>query len=313
MTRKASHVILTAILLSASMVAGQVAAAPEYSGWSTPVNLGPVVNSPSADFGPAVSKDGLSLYFTSTRPGGFGGFDIWVSQRASVDDSWGLPINLGPTINTGSNESVPAFSRDGHLLFFNSDRPGGSGDSDLWVAWRADPHDDFGWEAPVNLGATVNSVFFDGGAAYFENEDRRTPLLFFNSIRPGGPGGNDVYVSEQAADGSFGAPTLVTELSSPSDDQRLSVRFDGLEVFFFSNRPGGLGSNDLWTSTRETVFDTWSTPVNLGGVVNSASDDRQPYIASDRETLYFSSNRPGGSGNFDLYMTTRTKVAPGQH
>lgn len=136
MTRKASHVILTAILLFASMVAGQVAAAPEYSGWSAPVNLGPVVNSPFSDQGPAVSKNGLSLYFTSTRPGGFGGFDIWVSQRASLDDPWGLPINLGPTINTGFSEAVPALSRDGHLLFFNSNRPGGLGGVDLWVTWR---------------------------------------------------------------------------------------------------------------------------------------------------------------------------------
>lgn len=139
--------------------------------------------------------------------------------------------------------------------------------------------------------------------------------MFFNSTRRGGLGGNDFYVSEHASDGSFGPPTLVVELSSPFDDQRVSVRFDGLEVFFFSNRPGGAGLTDLWTSTRETVFDAWSTPVNLGATVNSASNEIQPHIASDRETLFFASDRPGGVGdtvNSDRYVTTRTKLAPGQ-
>jgi len=75
-----------------------------------------------------------------------------------------------------------------------------------------------------------------------------------------------------------------------------------------SNRPGSIEGNDLWTATRETTLDAWSTPVNLGAAVNSGLDDRQPAVSSDRETLFFASNRPGGSGGFDIYMTTRTKL-----
>jgi hypothetical protein len=139
------------------------------------------------------------------------------------------------------------------------------------------------------------------------------PLLFFGSARPPAPGepaGDfDIYVSEQVAPGSFGVPTRVGSLSDDTfSDQRPSVRFDGLEVFFFSNRAGSVGA-DLWTSTRATIFDDWSAPVNLGTPVNSAFTDFQPYIVSDRRTLYFVSDR---SGNSDLYVTTRTKVAPGQ-
>src|SRR5207249_8036769 len=64
---------------------------PAYGPWGAPANLGPVVNSASNDQHPSISKDGLSLYFVSNRPGGFGGNDIWVTQRASVDDAWGPP------------------------------------------------------------------------------------------------------------------------------------------------------------------------------------------------------------------------------
>src|SRR5215471_11654458 len=75
-------------------------AAPIYSAWSTPVNLGPTINSPFNESGPCLSKDGLSLYFFSFRPGGFGAQDLWVSQRPNVDAPWGTPWNLGPRINT---------------------------------------------------------------------------------------------------------------------------------------------------------------------------------------------------------------------
>ena len=111
--------------------------------WSTPVNLGPVVNSPFDDRFPAISKNGLSLYITSDRPGGVNGTnpdkitEIWVSQRASVHDPWGPPQNLGPVINSiRSNTSAPNFSPDGHLMFFSGPHPGGCGGPDLWVSRR---------------------------------------------------------------------------------------------------------------------------------------------------------------------------------
>ncbi|TMB28141.1 MAG: hypothetical protein E6J65_04205 [Deltaproteobacteria bacterium] len=292
--------------------ASPLASAPRFSDWSAPQNLGPMVNSASVDVGPAISKDGLSLYFTSNRPGGFGNFDIWVTQRDSVDSPWKQPVNLGPAINTGALESIPALSRDGHWLFFNSDRPGGFGMVDVWASYRFDKLDDFGWQPPINLGPGVNSAFLDQGASFFENDDGGSPLLFFGSDRPGGSGLLDIYVSERMADGSFGNAKLIPELNTSRNDQRAVVRFDGLELFFFSDRTG-VGNDDLFVSTRETVDDAWSEPMNLGPTVNSAFRDVQAYIASDRETLFFASNRPPadcplGCGSFDLYVTTRTKI-----
>ena len=98
------------------------------------------------------------------------------------------------------------------------------------------------------------------------------------------------------------------ELNSTANDDRPNIRQDGLEIFFYSNRTGGSGGNDLWTATRDTVDAPWSTPVNLGPTVNTSASDNQPYLSADGRTLFFSSSRPGGSGGIDLYVTTRSKA-----
>ena len=306
------HLVLALVIggmLALVMTQAPSAHAQKYSDWSAPVNLGPAINSASNDQQPAISKDGLSLYFASNRPGGLGGFDMYVSQRASVDDPWGSPVNLGPTINTTSGEGNPAFSRDEHFMFFQSDRPGGFGSRDIWASFRERTHDDFAWQPAVNLGAGVNSAADDNGPSYFENDDVGAPQLYFASDRPGGLGALDIYLSEQTADGSFGPAVLVTELSSPRADSRPSIRHDGLEIFFQSSRVGSIGlSNDLWVATRESTLAPWSTPVNLGAAINTAFAEQNPYLSSDGETLFFASDRTGGFGGPDIYLSTRTKL-----
>ncbi|MDQ6653052.1 MAG: hypothetical protein M3Y84_09940, partial [Acidobacteriota bacterium] len=212
-------------------------------------------------------------------------------------------------LNTPFDEGNPAFSRDGHLLFFQTKRPGGLGGIDIWVSRRNHTHDDFNWEPPVNLGPGVNSSADDNGPTYFENDEDGAPQLYFGSSRPGGLGAADIYLSEQMADGSFGPATLVTELSSPMNENRPSIRRDGLEIFFQSNRTGSIGTaSDLWVATRESTLDVWSTPVNLGPTINTTFIEQNAYLSSDATALFFASDRPGGLGGLDLYMTTRTKV-----
>jgi hypothetical protein len=296
-------------LLALIVAQAPSAHAQQYSAWSTPINLGATINSNASDQGPSISKDGLSLYFTSNRPGGIGGFDMYVSQRTSVDETFGPPLNLGPAVNTTFDEGNQSFSRDGHYLFFQSRRPGGLGGVDLWVAYREHTHDDFDWQTPVNLGATVNSTADDNGPSYFENEEDGAPQLYFGSTRAGGLGGADIYRSEQLPDGSFGPAILVVELSTTANENRPSIKHNGLEIFFQSNRTGSLGTGgDLWVATRESTLDGWSTPVNLGTTVNTALVEQNPNLSSDGKTLFFSSDRAGGFGGLDLYVSTRTKL-----
>jgi hypothetical protein len=218
-------------------------------------------------------------------------------------------VKLGPNVNSPYDDRAPALSRDGHWLFFGSNRPGGQGGSDLWVSWRAHTNDDFGWGLAVNLAGGINTAGNELAPGSFENDDGGIPLLYFVSNRAGGPGGLDIYVSQLGANGMYGLGVLVAELSTPSFDFRPSVRYDGLEMVVGSNRPGSLaGSQDLWVSTRNTVSDPWSAPVNLGSTVNSAFNDNFGYLSSDGRALFFNSDRPvsDGCGGADLYVTTRS-------
>lgn len=279
-------------------------AAPTFSDWSTPVNLGDVVNSPFNDTLPTLSRDGLTLYFSSNRPGGVGDSDIWVSQRADATAPWGPPFNLGPVVNSPSADNGPALSRDEHWLFFHSARPGGFGGYDLMASWRPHVHDDFGWQTPVNLGPSVNSVFNDAGASYLEDGDNGTPQLYFGSDRPG-VGAFDFYVADFGRDGTLGPARLIPELSSTANDQRPVIRFDGREIFFFSARPGSRGQ-DVWTATRAAVGDPWTPPINVASV-NSEFNDAQCALSSDARTLIIASDRPGGVGGVDLWVSTRSR------
>ena len=276
------------------------------SEWSTPVNLGPVVNSTVNDIQPSLSHDGLSLYFASVRAGGVGANDIWVTRRACDGCPWETPVNVAP-LNTSFLEGGPALSRDGHLLFFHSGRPGGPGSNDIYVSRRANPTDDFGWESPTLLGPDVNTATLENRPFYQQSAEDGAGNLYFNR----GPAAgvlNDIYVAAVTRDGEVRGPAvLVAELSDPSaSDMSAAVRDDGREVFFASNRAGTLGPTDIWVSTRRSVHDPWSPPVNLGLPVNSAFGDQTNSLSTDGRTLLFDSDRPGGVGLRDIWISTRT-------
>ncbi len=298
------------VVVVASLVGADT---PKFSDWSTPENLGPIVNSAFLDQGPFISKDSLSLYFASTRPGSYGDNDFWVSQRASVDAPWEPPQNLGAIINTTARESTPTLSLDGHFLYFASSRPGGFGGLDLYVSRRHDKEDDFGWQTPVNLGSGVNSVAADLGPALFMDSETETLTLYFYSTRtrpgcPQGPGVRDIYSSTLDENGEFTPAVLVPELSTCFEDEQPAIRRDGLELYFVSDRLGGFGAGDIWVSTRASTSDPWSPPLNLGPVINTAGVEGRPALSFDGRSLYFFSDGRGGSGGTDLFVSTREKV-----
>ncbi len=291
---------------------------PQFSDWSTPVNLGPPINTTHVESGASISQDGRSLYFHCLDcPGNVGGADIWVSQRARVEDPWGPPHRLGSSVNTTDNETAPTLSLDGRQLFFARDGRTGLGGTDLYVSRRRDKRDDFGWEPAVNLGSGINTTANDAQATLFEDEETETTTLYFSSNRLGGSGFDDIYTSTLQRDGTFGPAVPVPELNTASNDRQPAIRRDGLEMFFGSDRPGTFGAIDLWVATRATTRAPWSTPVNLGPVVNTTLIDGRPALSFDGTTLYFQSTRPGGLGPcdtptgpciFDLWVTTRTRL-----
>ena len=113
--------------------------------FGTPTNLGLPVNSFDHDFSPSIRGDGLEMYLESDRAGGEGTYDIWVSTRATKEDDWGAPTNLGAPINTPDWQNSPCISADGLELYFN--------DWGLWVVRRATVSDP--WGEPEN-GSLIN-------------------------------------------------------------------------------------------------------------------------------------------------------------
>jgi hypothetical protein len=265
--------------------------------FGTPENLGPTLNTSSQDSAPSISADGLSLYFSSNRAGGYGAGDLYVATRESTDDDWGPAVNLGPTVNTAFDDWMPSISADGLSLFFGSTRPGGFGGYDLWVTTRATKADE--WGVPVNLRGINGPT--DEFAVSISSDGLS---LYFASNRAGGRGSLDLWVTTRATlSGPWGPPAnLGSTVNSSEADIWPSISADGLALFFECG-PGNL--DDLWVTRRATVSDAWGLPVNLGPRVNlSAADDACPSISADGRTLYFTSNRPGGYGGYDLWKVS---------
>ena len=272
-----------------------------FSIFSLPQNLGMPVNTADNESGACISPNGLSLYFSSTLSGTLGSHDLWVSQRPTRTAAWGAPQNLGAVLNTDAVENFPALSSNGKTLFYNSGGLGGFGATDIFMATRQNADDDFGWSAPVNLGAIINTDSDEVSPAYFQNQADGTEILYFTSNRTGN---EDFYQSTRNADGTFNAPTNVAALNSGSLERGLHIRRDGLEVFLTSDRDGGLGGRDIWVSNRVTVSAEWNPPVNLAAV-NSPGSDQAPSLSPDGAILYFSSSRDGSP---DIYTAARVSV-----
>jgi len=265
--------------------------------FGTPVNLGPNVNTSDDEGHPSISADGLSLYFHSNRPVGYGDYDLYVATRESTDSDWGLAVNLGWMVNRAYSEGTPCISADGLELYFNSDRLGGYGLFDIWVTTRATLSSP--WGPPVHLGLNVNS----SGNDFHPNISSDGLSLYFTSDRLADQR-SDLWVTTRATlSGPWGpAVNLGSTVNSSSRDSGPNISPDGLSLFFFSDRAGGLGSDDIWVTTRATVSDPWGPPVNLGAPLNTPYGDFCPNISADGSTLYFMSNRPGGDANCDIWQ-----------
>jgi hypothetical protein len=285
---------------------------PSFTDWSTPVNLGPIVNSSANENTARLSPDGLSLYFASNRPqGGFGGFDLWVTRRECRSCPWQAPAPLGPNINTTGDELSPAFSHDGRLLFFSSDRPDGNfGSSDIWVTFRWNPQNDFGWVPPVNLGSSVNTMHAEFGPAFLPARSlfgRHT--FYFTRAELTGDGEQDIFETRLTRSGVVSGP--VTEITAPGAlDGDPSLRGDGKEIVFFSQRDGSIGGSvDVWSATRAHRNSPWSLPVNLGSPVNTQFAEIGVGISLDGTELYvIKGQQLGGSGLRDIWVSTRELI-----
>jgi hypothetical protein len=304
--------LVAAVLAGALLPA--VGSAQQFSAWGAAAPVADI-NVPVFNDGcPIEAPDGLHLFMASNRPGTLGGNDIWVAERASEDSPWSAPQNLGSEINSAANDFCPT-PLPGNWLLFVSERPVNApcstapGSGDMYITRKNPAH---GWEAPQHLGCVAAGNGPNSAGPEFSPslvETAEGTLLFFSSN--GGAGGQDIYVSTLGDDGRFGAPTIVAELSTPSDDRMPNVSKDGLEIVFSSNRTtwgGGqpsVGQQDVYTARRDSVTALWSEPVNVAAV-NTPGNETRASMSRDRARLYF-----GRDG--DVYTSSRDKLTGNPH
>jgi len=210
-------------------------------------------------------------------------------------------VRLSNNVNSIASDAGADTSSDHKELYFHSDRTGGNGGFDIHVSVRASSAD--AWGVATNLGTAINSASDDRGATI--SGDGLT--LIFGSDRAGSMGLNDLYISSRASvlDPWGSATNMGATLNTTGDESGPSISDDGLTLFFHSDRPGGQGSTDIYSSTRASTSDPWGAPSNLGSTVNSADFDNAPSISADGLTLYFHSTRAGGQGQHDTWKSER--------
>lgn len=232
---------------------------------------------------------------------------------------WSAAVNVqsipgtDPALNTSSVDGCPTPSRDGRTLYMASNRPGGEGGLDIWMATR--DSQDAPWGEPINVGPPVNTAADE----FCPSPARDGHLFFFVSTAPGGCGGSDIYVTRRRSDNSgWDEPlNLGCELNSAGSEASpflLEEPAAGPVLYFSSNRAGGysdddpgaiVGDDDIYVSeSHGGVFG----PAELVPFVNSVSNDSRPNLRRDGLELFFDSNREGTLGAADIFSAVRESV-----
>ena len=238
------------------------------------------------DDDPTVTGDLLQLFFNSNRTGNG---QLFVSRRDSVDLPWGEPQPI-PELNTGDNETAPEVSADGLAIYFSSNRPGGKGGQDIYLARRDDR--DAAWDEPelvpeLNSSAADYSPVLDGSGL----------VVYFYSNRDGGD--QDLFVATRLGpDDPWRQPRRIEELTTADQDADPFVTADGLTLYFGRGPPGVLDIQVARRLDRDAAFD----PPEPVGELNSDAHDTDPWLSPEGRYMVLMSER---SGEPEIYETER--------
>jgi outer membrane protein OmpA-like peptidoglycan-associated protein len=214
------------------------------------------------------------------------------------------PENLGDSVNTKYDEYWPSLSADEQTLVITVKLPVKSRDGvtrseqeDFYVSyWKEN-----GWSKVKDIGPPLNTPDNEGAQSLSVDGKR---MYFTACNRPDGIGNCDIYVSFKREDKWSEPVNLGEPINSTSSEKQPSISPDGRTLYFISNRAGGKGGFDIYSS-HLSDDGQWEEPINLGDSINTPYNEQSPFIHPDNQTLYFSSEGWVGMGGYDIFLSHR--------
>ena len=264
-----------------------------------PVNFNPIrlpapLNTFVLQYFPAVTANQRHLLFTARngiRPEN--DENLFVAMRR--EEGWSEPVSISPVINSRLNEGAGSISGDGKTLVFAScDRPGSFGSCDLYISYRTGEN----WSKPVNLGETVNAKGWDSQPCL--SADGRT--LYFSSVRVGGQGREDIYVTHLQADNTWSTPENLGNLvNTPGNDNSPFIHPSGSTLYFSSDGHLGMGGSDIFKVNLNPKGE-WEQPQNLGYPLNTYENESSIFITTDNKIGYYARQQSQGENGATINL-----------
>lgn len=252
--------------------------------WSTPVNLGPSINTAvceeNADYSYA-----NHIYFE--RDG-----DIYYSEKTGT--SWSSPVYVNG-INSSSFDTSPSLSSDENTMYFCSDRPGGYGDWDIYKSTKVGSV----WQTPINLGPTINTEAREA----FVRINKYNSLLYFSRMVSGN---YDIYES-LVIGSTYGIPNPISEINTSEDEMMGDIANGemGMSTMYYTYEDNYTGGSDIYIAS---YWHGWTGGIPFSEI-NTSYKEQSPTISPNCHNLIFVSDRPGGLGGFDLWETIYSSEA----
>jgi len=263
-------------------------------------DIGTNINTAYPEYGPVVSTDETTLYFTSRRPESTGNLkdpyneyfeDVYQSHLEN--GKWSQPTNIGSPVNTNSHDACVAISRDGQELYIY--RP-----ADELISghiYLSKNYQDK-WLEPKIIEANINSKTGHEPSASLSPDEN---TIYFSSNREGGYGGKDLYKVTKLPNGEWSpAMNLGPTINTIHDEDAPFMHPDGTTLYFSSTGHRNMGGYDIFKSTINED-NTWTVPENMGYPLNTIADDIYFCVTADSKKGYFSSNRSDSHGSSDIF------------
>lgn len=260
-------------------------------------NLGNQINTEYSEHTPVFSADESMLIFTSRRKLNEQRKLLWDNEydeniyvAYKQGESWTEPVSISDNINTTEHEATIGLSYDGTMLLIYKEENEG----DIYYSKYINGE----WSVPQAFGAGINTKYRETHASISIDGEK----LFFTSDRPNGFGGLDIYVCTRKKDGNWSSPVnMGGAINSERDEEGPYIHHDNKTLYFSSKGFGGFGGYDIFTSTIDQDG-IWSNAVNIGFPINSVDDDIFYFPTADGNRAYFSSLKGSGYGKSDIYM-----------